>query len=94
MFGIGKQTARITEEQVIAALSKVNDTEIHRDLVTLGMIRDITIDGGAVGFTVVLTTPACPLKHQIEDGTTGESRSGFDKVTTGGEWWSHGLVQW
>ena len=35
MFGIGKQTARITEEQVIAALSKVNDPEIHRDLVTL-----------------------------------------------------------
>jgi ATP-binding protein involved in chromosome partitioning len=67
MFGIGKQSAKVTEEQVIAALSKVNDPEIHRDLVTLGMIRDITIDGGAVGFTVVLTTPACPLKHQIEE---------------------------
>ncbi len=70
MFNLGKKTAAttetVTEEQVIRALSTVNDPEIHRDLVSLGMIRDIAIDGGRVGFTVVLTTPACPLKSQIE----------------------------
>jgi ATP-binding protein involved in chromosome partitioning len=67
MFSLGKKTTTaVTEEQVIRALSTVNDPEIHRDLVTLGMIRDIAIDGGRVSFTVVLTTPACPLKHQIE----------------------------
>jgi ATP-binding protein involved in chromosome partitioning len=67
MFSLGKSNSvAVTEEQVIRALSTVNDPEIHRDLVTLGMIRDIQIQGDAVSFTVVLTTPACPLKHQIE----------------------------
>ncbi|MCB9177553.1 MAG: Mrp/NBP35 family ATP-binding protein [Caldilineae bacterium] len=66
MFGSGSKQGP-TEEQVIAALSTVNDPEIHRDLVSLGMVRDIVIDGGAVRFTVVLTTPACPLKQTIED---------------------------
>ena len=66
MFGSGSKQGP-TEEQVIAALSTVNDPEIHRDLVSLGMVRDISIDGGAVRFTVVLTTPACPLKQTIED---------------------------
>jgi ATP-binding protein involved in chromosome partitioning len=60
----------VTEEQVIAALSRVNDPEIHRDLVSLGMVRDITIDGGKVAFVIVLTTPACPLKHQIQAEAT------------------------
>jgi ATP-binding protein involved in chromosome partitioning len=56
----------VTKEAVTAALSQVQDPELHRDLVTLNMIRDIRIDGGRVSFTVVLTTPACPLKNQIE----------------------------
>ncbi len=55
----------VTVEQVLDALRKVNDPEIHRDLVTLGMIKDLTVDGGNVAFTVELTTPACPLKAQI-----------------------------
>jgi ATP-binding protein involved in chromosome partitioning len=70
MFGRNKAASLITEEQVIAALSTVNDPEIHRDLVTLGMIRDVQIDGGLVAFTVVLTTPACPLKAKIQDDCT------------------------
>ncbi|MBE9475445.1 MAG: DUF59 domain-containing protein, partial [Chloroflexi bacterium] len=48
------------------ALSKVQDPELHKDLVSLNMIRDVSIDGEEVGFTVVLTTPACPLRSQIE----------------------------
>ncbi len=56
----------VSEEAVMAALSKVQDPELHRDLVSLNMIRDVNIDGGDVGFTVVLTTPACPLRSQIE----------------------------
>ncbi|HWU38781.1 MAG TPA: Mrp/NBP35 family ATP-binding protein, partial [Candidatus Acidoferrum sp.] len=47
-------------------LSTVKDPEIHRDLVSLGMIKNLRIDGPDVGFEVVLTTPACPLKSQIE----------------------------
>ena len=56
----------VSEEAVMAALSKVQDPELHRDLVSLNMIRDVNIDGEEVGFTVVLTTPACPLRSQIE----------------------------
>jgi ATP-binding protein involved in chromosome partitioning len=48
------------------ALSHVQEPELHRDLVTLKMIKDIQIHNDAVGFTVVLTTPACPLRGQIE----------------------------
>lgn len=57
---------KITPEAVLAALGKVQEPELHKDLVTLNMIRDLEIKGGAVSFTVVLTTPACPLKGRIE----------------------------
>jgi ATP-binding protein involved in chromosome partitioning len=48
------------------ALGKVQEPELHNDLVTLNMIRDLKIDAGRVTFTVVLTTPACPLRSTIE----------------------------
>lgn len=56
----------VSEEAVMAALSKVQEPELHKDLVTLNMIRDLHIKDGEVSFTVVLTTPACPLRDQIE----------------------------
>jgi ATP-binding protein involved in chromosome partitioning len=56
----------ITAERVLEALSTVNDPDLHRDLVTLGMIENVSIEGGRVSFTIVLTTSACPLKAQIE----------------------------
>jgi ATP-binding protein involved in chromosome partitioning len=56
----------ITSESILAALSKVQEPELHKDLVTLNMIRDLEIKGGVVSFTIVLTTPACPLKGSIE----------------------------
>lgn len=55
-----------SQEAILAALSKVQEPELHKDLVTLNMIRDIKINGNNVSFTVVLTTPACPLKTRIE----------------------------
>ncbi|MCC6650154.1 MAG: Mrp/NBP35 family ATP-binding protein [Candidatus Eisenbacteria bacterium] len=57
----------ITKEQVLVALGTVQDPDLHRDLVTLGMIEDVVIEGGCVAFTLVLTTSACPLKAQIEE---------------------------
>jgi ATP-binding protein involved in chromosome partitioning len=60
----------ITKEAVLAALSKVQEPELHQDLVTLNMIRNLEIAGDKVSFTVMLTTPACPLRGKIE----GESR--------------------
>lgn len=57
----------ITREAVLAALGHVNDPDLNKDLVSLGMIRDIRIDGAKLSFTVVLTTPACPMKDMIEN---------------------------
>jgi len=57
---------KITTEIVTRALSEVQEPELHKDLVSLNMIRDLAINDHNVSFTIVLTTPACPLKHQIE----------------------------
>lgn len=59
----------ITEEAVLDALRKVNDPELHRDLVSLGMVKEIRVTGGAVAVTVELTTPACPMREQVEAET-------------------------
>jgi ATP-binding protein involved in chromosome partitioning len=56
----------ITIEKVLKALSYVEDPDLKKDLVTLGMIQDVAVSGKKVSFTVVLTTPACPLKALIE----------------------------
>lgn len=55
----------ITEEQVLKALSQVRDPELGRDLVSLGMVRNVRIEGERVYFDLVLTTPACPLREHI-----------------------------
>ena len=56
---------KFTESDVLKALSTVNDPDIKRDLVSLGMIKDLSVSPEGVRFTVVLTTPACPLKEKI-----------------------------
>lgn len=55
----------INQAQVLDALSQVIEPDLKKDLVSLNMIRDIKIEGKKVSFTVVLTTPACPLKEMI-----------------------------
>jgi ATP-binding protein involved in chromosome partitioning len=62
----GKKSPSLTEQDVLTALKGVKDPDLHRDLVDLGMIKDIRIGDGTVALTVNLTTPACPLKAQIE----------------------------
>jgi ATP-binding protein involved in chromosome partitioning len=62
----GKKQAAVTPEQVLQALATVQEPELHRDLVTLDMVKNLQIDGGQVSFTVMLTTPACPLKGVME----------------------------
>lgn len=57
----------ISKEHIIQALSTVDDPDLKKDLVTLGMIRDVEVNGRSVSFTVVLTTPACPLKEIIKN---------------------------
>ncbi|GAB2794429.1 Mrp/NBP35 family ATP-binding protein [Rhabdobacter roseus] len=55
----------LNKEKVLKALSTVQEPDLKKDLVTLGMIQDIEIGVGQLSFTVVLTTPACPLKELI-----------------------------
>ena len=56
----------MTESDILKALSNVQEPDLGKDLVTLNMVKDIKIDGDNVAFTVVLTTPACPLKDMIQ----------------------------
>lgn len=58
--------SRRLESEVLHALSGVKDPELGRDLVSLGMIKDLTIEDNRVEFSLVLTTPACPLRAEIE----------------------------
>jgi ATP-binding protein involved in chromosome partitioning len=54
-----------TKDQILDALRNVKDPELHKDLVTLNMIKDVAVENGAARIGVELTTPACPLKDQI-----------------------------
>lgn len=57
----------ITVDSVIDALKYVDDPDFKKDIVTLGMVKDVVVDGKNVSFTVVLTTPACPMKDMIHN---------------------------
>lgn len=80
MFG---KKQKVTEKEIMDALSTVIEPELHRDLVSLNMIRELAIEGGNVTFTIMLTTPACPLKGKME----GDCRqalapvSGIESIT-------------
>jgi ATP-binding protein involved in chromosome partitioning len=52
---------------VLQALRAITDPDLHRDIVTLGFVKNLKIDGGHVAFTIELTTPACPVKDQMRD---------------------------
>jgi ATP-binding protein involved in chromosome partitioning len=58
--------SQVTEELVLTALRQIEDPDLHKDIVALGFIKDLKIDGGAVSFRIVLTTPACPVKAEME----------------------------
>lgn len=57
----------MTKEKVLDALSNVQEPDLGKDIVTLNMVKDIEIEGNYVSFTVVLTTPACPMKDMIKN---------------------------
>jgi ATP-binding protein involved in chromosome partitioning len=57
----------VTVDQVLSSLKKVVDPELHKDIVSMGMIKDLSINDGKVDFTLELTTPACPFNSEIEE---------------------------
>jgi ATP-binding protein involved in chromosome partitioning len=69
----------ITTEKVLLALGQVQEPDLGKDLVTLNMVKDIAIDGMNVSFTVVLTTPACPMKDLIRSACENAIKILVDK---------------
>src|SRR5688572_21848370 len=62
--------SQLSEETVLNSLSQIIDPDLKKDIVQLGFIRDLKIAGGDVAFRIVLTTPACPVKEQMETQAT------------------------
>jgi len=58
----------VTEEAVLGALAAIRDPDLNRDIVSLGFVKDLKIAGETVAFTIELTTPACPVRQQMEEG--------------------------
>jgi ATP-binding protein involved in chromosome partitioning len=56
----------VTKDEVLSALRGVQDPDLHKDIVTLGFVKEVEIQGGDVAFTIELTTPACPVKDQMK----------------------------
>lgn len=69
----------ITKEKVLDALSNVIEPDLGKDLVTLNMIKDVEVDGKKISFSVVLTTPACPLKELIHNACVNAIKHYVDK---------------
>ncbi|NUQ80273.1 MAG: iron-sulfur cluster carrier protein ApbC [Bacteroidetes bacterium] len=65
----------MNREQVIKALSRVNDPDLKQDLVTLNMVKDIRIEGSSIQVTIDLTTPACPMKEKIQEDCVREIKA-------------------
>ena len=70
----------VSQDQVLAALRAVQDPDLHKDIVTLGFVKDVKIAGSEVDFTIELTTPACPVKDQLKAEAEGIVR-GLPGVT-------------
>src|SRR5438046_796230 len=58
--------SQLNENVVLDALRQIKDPDLHKDIVTLGFIKDLSISNGDVSFRIVLTTPACPVKSEME----------------------------
>jgi ATP-binding protein involved in chromosome partitioning len=69
----------MTKEKVLEALSNVQEPDLGKDIVTLNMVNDIVIEGNYVSFTIVLTTPACPLKDMIKNACVNAIQSRISK---------------
>jgi ATP-binding protein involved in chromosome partitioning len=58
--------SQLTEQLILDTLKNIQDPDLHKDIVTLGFVRDVKINNGAISFRIVLTTPACPVKEQMQ----------------------------
>ncbi len=69
----------MTEKEILKALMNVEDPDLKKDIVTLGMVRNVVVEGKNVSFTIVLTTPACPMKEMIQRASENAVKFFVDK---------------
>src|SRR4051812_11973789 len=62
-----EKNSPVTDDQVLGILKRVQDPDLHKDIVSLGFIRNLKVEPGKVSFDLNLTTPACPVKDQMRD---------------------------
>jgi ATP-binding protein involved in chromosome partitioning len=68
------RSSAVTEAAILDALKVVHDPDLHKDIVSLGFVKGLRIDGGKVAFTIELTTPACPVKDLLRDQALAAAR--------------------
>ena len=68
-------TTLLTTDAILAALRAVQDPDLRTDIVTLGFVKSVQVQGGRVSFTIELTTPACPVREQMKDQATAAVRA-------------------
>ena len=71
----------ITDKAVLDALRAVEDPDFHKDIVSLGFVKDVKVDGKAVSFRIVLTTPACPVRERFRTQAEEAVRRALPEVT-------------
>jgi len=86
MFWNKKGSPPPNDERLMAALATVQDPELHKDLVTLGMVKKAILDGSTAHVGIELTTPACPLKETIRQDVSSAIASAIPGTTTEIEW--------
>ena len=64
----------MTQDQILQALRNVQEPDLGSDIVTLNMVKDISVNGDDVSFTIVLTTPACPMKDLMKNASINAIR--------------------
>src|SRR5579864_7827991 len=79
----------MNENDILRALSSVQEPDLGKDLVTLNMVKDILINNNAVSFTIVLTTPACPLKELLRNDCINAVQSINDSLVVNVNFTSH-----
>src|SRR5579871_5231343 len=72
----------MSKEKVLEALSNVQEPDLGKDIVTLNMVKDVQVEGNYISFTVVLTTPACPMKDMIKNACINAIRLLVNKEAT------------
>src|SRR5687768_922391 len=73
--------SQLSEAVILKSLEQIIDPDLRKDIVTLGFVRDIELSGGDVSFRIILTTPACPVKEEMEAQAT-EIVRGLEGVTS------------